>query len=62
MWGTEHTAQLPTVVGRYLLTYQPTGTKKLHYLHILDKYMEGMHMIFDSYSILIVRDNVKDLR
>ena len=64
MWGTEHTAQLPTVVGRYLLTYQPTGTKKLHYLHILDKYMEDMHLeckssIFDSYSILIVRDNVK---
>ena len=52
MWGTEHTA------------HQPTGTKKLHYLHILDKYMEGMHMeckpsISDSYSILIVRGNVK---
>lgn len=67
MWGTEHTAQLPTVVGRYLLTYQPTGAKKLHYLHIRDKYMEGVHMeckplIFDSYSILVVRDNVKDPR
>ena len=67
MWGTEHTAQLPTVVGRYLLTYQPTGTKKLYYLHILDKSMEDMHLeckssIFDSYSILIVRDNIKDLR